>query len=413
LKILFVLGRYLPEKKGGIENYTHQIAKLLLQNGFIVDVTILHSNRMQPYFYEGLNVIPLRKGLSGFTELIRKNHFDACHFQEYSGESGIHLEWFRIAKLYCKKVFFTFHLPYLTCYKNDFRYYGIEDCNTFNSATRCLKCIIATKLNYQKAARFTLHNLGIQLLAPALVKAGLMKNLKNRVHGRQDDLRKLLAICDKVFLIANWFKELLVENGYGSSSLVSIPPVNRISFNSQAMICNDLKKRILFVGRIEHQKGLLLLCKAMNLVSNDEVQLDVFGNKVDPVYFTDCMKEYAFNYGETLGHHELLKLFPEYDFLILPSLFTEMYPLVIQEALSAHLPVIASAAKGNIDIIKEGKSGFIFEYNNYKDLARVIDKSYSLKENGWQPEFETIAPSKRDTKEILSYYEIDPKALHT
>jgi glycosyltransferase involved in cell wall biosynthesis len=147
--------------------------------------------------------------------------------------------------------------------------------------------------------------------------------------------------------------------------------------------------RLVFVGRVEYQKGLHLLCRAMNRISIKAVRLDVFGNIVDEEYFEKCRKQFLFDFRGTVPREELLSKLTDYDFLILPSEFTEMYPLVIQEAFAAQLPVIASAAKGNIALIKEGKNGFIFNYANYKHLASVIDEAYSLKKDGWQPEFET------------------------
>lgn len=407
MEILLVLTRYLPEKNAGIENYCHHLSKLLNQSGQRVNVAILESTKMTRYTYEEISIIPLEKGLSSFSTLVQENTYDICHFQEYSGEKGIHIGWFKIAKLYCKKVFFTFHLPYLTCYKNDFRHYGIEDCSTFTSVERCLKCIVATKLNYQNPSSYNAQHSIIQGLTPLLLKTGILNNLKHRIQKRQDDLGELLSICNKVFLIANWFKELLIYNGYTSSSLVCIPAITKRNFYSRTNI--SIKKKILFIGRIEYQKGLLLLCKAMKMLSINDLELDVFGDKVDKVYFTTCLNQYQFNYGGTLPHPELLKLLPDYDFLILPSLFTEMYPLVIQEAFGAELPVIASAAKGNIDVISEGKNGFVFDYDDDKELARVIDKAYSLKQNGWQPEFETMDFSENNANEILSYYQIDSK----
>jgi len=68
------------------------------------------------------------------------------------------------------------------------------------------------------------------------------------------------------------------------------------------------------------------------------------------------------------------------------------------------LPVIASSAKGNVDVIMVGKNGFIFEYNNYKDLARVIDEAYGLKQNNWHPFFESNNSYESDLEQILSYY---------
>jgi glycosyltransferase involved in cell wall biosynthesis len=91
----------------------------------------------------------------------------------------------------------------------------------------------------------------------------------------------------------------------------------------------------------------------------------------------------------------------------MPSVFTEMYSMMIKDAFTNNLPVIASAAKGNADVIKEGKNGFIFKYGDHKDLARVIDEAYNLKQKGWQPEFETNDSAESDLQEILSYYKPD------
>lgn len=398
-----VLGRYLPEKKAGIENYTHWLANILIQNNHHVDIAILESKNMEPYTYESVNVFPLKNGFQDFIQLIENTRYDICHFQEYSGKNGINIRWFQIAKEYCGKVFFTFHLPYLTCYKNDFRFNGVEDCNNFSSADRCVKCLIATKLHSRKTNRFNLFNFGIKLMIPVIEKTNKISVLRSNISSRINNLTELLTSCDHVFVIADWFKELLEYNGFNSSKIRYIPPIT--ASHDQFIVCNsELKMKLVFAGRVESQKGLHLLCKALNRISTKAVELHVFGNIEDEGYFKKCQKEFPFSFKGTIPRRELLSKLNDYDFLVLPSVFTEMYPLVIQEAIEANLPVIASAAKGNVDVIKEGKNGFIFDYDNYKDLGFVIDKAYSLKKNGWQPQFDTSGSGENDLKEFLSYY---------
>jgi len=125
---------------------------------------------------------------------------------------------------------------------------------------------------------------------------------------------------------------------------------------------------------------------------------------VDDAYNEKCRSEYGYNFKGTLPLKDLLGLLDQYDFLVMPSVFTEMSSMMIKDAFLYHLPVIASSAKGNVDVIKEAKNGFIFKYQDYKDLARVIDAAYLLKQNGWQPEFETNNSPENTWKEILSYY---------
>lgn len=403
MRIVFVLGKYLPDKSAGIENYTHWLAKVLMQNGHSVDVVILESKSVEGYTYESVNVFPLKKGFQSFIQLIENNDYDICHFQEYSGENGINILWFQVAKRYCGKVFFTFHLPYLTCYKNDFRYKGITDCHNFSSSSRCVKCIIATKLEYNKSNGFNLKNSAINLITPLLETSGKIQQLKKRIENRTHDLEELVNTCDQIFIYGAWFKELLARNGFESTKIKLIPHITKTSANRIGKRDNVLKYKILFVGRIEYQKGLHLLCKAMTLLE-EGIQLDVAGNKVDEAYFDSCKSESRFNYLGVIPREHLLSSFQDYDFLILPSVFTEMYSLVVREAFYEHLPVIASAAKGNVDVIKEGENGFIFNYDDYKDLASVTDKAYSLKKKGWRPVFETNESHENDLKEVLSYY---------
>jgi len=407
LKVLIVLGRYLPDKSAGIENYGHWLANVLMKHGHKVDVAILESEKKGSYTYESVNVFPLKNGFSGFIQLIENHAYDICHFQEYSGKNGINIQWLQVAKKYCGKVFFTFHLPYLTCYKNDFRYKGITDCDNFSSSSRCVNCIIATKLDYNKGNGFNLKNIGIDLIIPLLQASDKIQELKKRIEDSTHDLEELIKTCDQIFIYGAWFKEILGKNGFESTTIKLIPHITKTSADRIEKRDNPLKYKVLFVGRIEQQKGLHLLCKAMNIIKIKEIQLDVAGNKVDEAYYHECKSGHPFNYLGVLPRARLLSSFQGYDFLILPSVFTEMYSLVVREAFYENLPVIASAAKGNVDVIKEGENGFIFNYDSYNDLASVIDRAYSMKKSGWQPVFEMNDSHENDLKEILSYYQFD------
>jgi glycosyltransferase involved in cell wall biosynthesis len=400
-----VLGRYLPFKNAGIENYTHTLAEQLITDKHTVQVAVVESESEKPYLYESVWVIPLKNGFSSFVQLVNEEKFDICHFQEYSGANGINLSWFRMAKKNCNKVFFTFHLPYLTCYKNDFRYQGIEDCNDFSSSDRCVKCIIATKLKYKNRSGVSIRNFVINQLTPIIEKSPSINHLKDCVAQRKLELNELVNICDHIFIYAGWFKKILNDNGYTSSTIARIPYITNRVIKSEIRNSDSLaiKNKILFVGRIEKQKGLLLICKAMNLIKKN-IELDVYGNIVDNSYHQKCISEYSYNFKGTLPLKDLLNLLDQYDFLVMPSAFTEMSSMMIKDAFLHHLPVIASSAKGNVDVITVGKNGFIFEYGNYKDLARVIDEAYALKQNNWHPFFEANNSYESDLEQILSYY---------
>jgi glycosyltransferase involved in cell wall biosynthesis len=404
MKVLLVLQNYLPVKNGGIENYTHWLAKILYENQFDVTVCYLNIGESESYIYEGITVVKLFDKFKSFQQILTQKIFDICHFHEYSGEEGIGPRWFKEAKMFCNKVFFTFHLPYLTCYKGDFRYYNTEDCNTFSSYERCVKCVIATRLGYKKGNNLT--NLAINASMPFLEKSSRGKLLKEKILKVNKNFDEVIESCTSIFIYADWFKILLQNNGYKTDKLVTIPYITKTTTLQQNDSISTIKNKILFVARIEPQKGLHLLCKAMNRINTNNIQLDVFGNIVDQAYYDKCVAEYNFNFMGTTNRLKLLELLPTYDFLILPSVFPEMYSMIVKDSFYEGLPVIASASKGNRNAIVEGKNGFIFEYDNFEDLAKVIDKAYSLRNSGWKPDFDIASSVSTEValKDMVSHY---------
>ena len=404
MKILFVLENYLPTKNGGIENYSHWLASILVAGGHSIEVAYLSLGAHEKYEYESVKVVKLLDRLHSLKELLRIEKFDICHFHEYSGERGISIEWFKAASEYCKKVFFTFHLPYLTCYKGDFRYMGKEDCNDFSSVNRCVKCILSEKSGSSylgKLASIMGQGLGKISISNPVV------NLEKRIRLKNETLDELVATCNNIFIYAGWYKKILADNGYAQDSIQMIPYKTK-NLQAPEVFTKDItgiKNKILFVGRIEKQKGLHLLCKAMNKISS-LIQLDVYGNIVEQDYYNDCAGIYSFNFKGTIKLADLVKVLSDYDYLILPSIFPEMYSMIVKDSFYEKLPVIASASKGNRDAVDEGKNGFIFKYDDFNDLAKVIDKAYSLKKSGWKPAFTGSNPPEQDINEILSYYDI-------
>jgi len=67
------------------------------------------------------------------------------------------------------------------------------------------------------------------------------------------------------------------------------------------------------------------------------------------------------------------------DVFVLAS-FSEGLSNTILEAMSCCLPVIASNVGGNPEIIVNGKTGYLFEVNNDKELSAYIDELYKSPE---------------------------------
>ena len=69
---------------------------------------------------------------------------------------------------------------------------------------------------------------------------------------------------------------------------------------------------------------------------------------------------------------ELNHFYRKARMLVVPSTWFETFPLVIGEAMSQGIPVIASRIGGLPEIVDDGVTGLIFEPGNAKDLASKI-----------------------------------------
>lgn len=134
--------------------------------------------------------------------------------------------------------------------------------------------------------------------------------------------------------------------------------------------------RLMFLGRISHFKGLHLLLKALQGLSEELVTLDIYGQPADEVYGEACRLMVKgrtnIHWKGMLAQEEVVTSMQHYDVLCLCSTFSEMSPLVIQEAFAAGIPVIASKVYGNQEQIKHGVNGLLFDFNDVNSLRVQI-----------------------------------------
>jgi glycosyltransferase involved in cell wall biosynthesis len=61
-----------------------------------------------------------------------------------------------------------------------------------------------------------------------------------------------------------------------------------------------------------------------------------------------------------MGHQHPTTLYAGLDVVVVPSIGYETYPMVALEAARAGVPVVASRNGGLVEIIEDGKTGFLF-----------------------------------------------------
>jgi glycosyltransferase involved in cell wall biosynthesis len=168
--------------------------------------------------------------------------------------------------------------------------------------------------------------------------------------------------------------------------------------------------RFLFLGNVNHEKGVDLLLDAFKQLKPEEATLTIYGGFVskEAQPLLDAAKnslphvKYAGPYEE----NELPAIFAETDCLINPTRRLETFSLVLSEAWMAKTPVISAASGALATRINHGVNGLLFNPGDLKTMMQhikyVIDKPEALETlRGRIPEVMTI---DRYYKEIERIY---------
>lgn len=145
------------------------------------------------------------------------------------------------------------------------------------------------------------------------------------------------------------------------------------------------RNRLGFFGQFTHYKGVIPLLKAMRIVRRDnpDVRLWLHGTGLDRQSeeyrreFDALMEELAENV-VLVGRYsadDLPRLMSAVDYVVVPSLWWENSPRVIQEAFAHGRPVICSGIGGMAEKVADGVNGLHFRVGDPVSLAGAIRKA--------------------------------------
>ena len=156
-----------------------------------------------------------------------------------------------------------------------------------------------------------------------------------------------------------------------------------------------------FFGQINPYKGALLILEAVeNLIENDftDFHVDLFGNiasgfpefEAEFTDFLDKYKDFVTHHGK-YKQQEIPELIQLVDWVIVPSVWWENSPLVIQEVFMHKRPIICSDIGGMAEKVEDDATGLHFKVRNVISLTKVMKKAIS-DENLWQRLVTNINP---------------------
>jgi glycosyltransferase involved in cell wall biosynthesis len=122
--------------------------------------------------------------------------------------------------------------------------------------------------------------------------------------------------------------------------------------------------RLLFVGRLEHHKGLHLLLNALD--DANEFELTVVGDGIEGAQLRQMAQGKAVHFEGFQS--DTARYYRNADIFIMPSLGPEGLPLVTLEAMSHALPCILSDLPAHVDVSCGGANALLFETGQVESL---------------------------------------------
>ena len=196
----------------------------------------------------------------------------------------------------------------------------------------------------------------------------MAKNGVKRIYG---NLIKILIVnlltplSDKMIFISraqmyDFYKLCLFKETFKKKSIFVYNFINKKMIINQKKRCGP---NIIFVGRYTKVKGFYDLLELAKKIP--EVRFGLTGSN-----YSGKLPKNVKNNG-VVDNKAIWDYYDKNNILILPS-YTEVFPMVILEAMARGLVILVSDIPGMREIIKEGRNGYFFQTGDTQKMKEII-----------------------------------------
>jgi len=385
-KIVICTNAYPPRFIGGAELIAHFQAKILKKRGHEVLVFAgMPDERGKRYsvkedVFEGIPVQRVclhHRDYSGeyvnfyhkevddlFNRLLEDFSPDIAHFHNISGLSVGLPNMARRRKV---RTVLTLHDYWGICHKNTLITEDGLICENFGECRKCQPFI--------SGERWT--------------------NLPSRM--RKDYIALQLRDMDAVISPSAYLAKTYERAGLFRDQIRVVPyGVDIARFRKVGQKKNRKEVRFSFIGHLGRHKGVQTIIEALpHIEAKERVKVNIVGegeqkSELEKIVQKAGVKKSVKFWGK-VNNRSIEKVYAKTDVFILPSIWPENLPVTIAEAMACSLPVIAARMGGIPELVEDGKTGYLFEAGNPKDLALkmsafLADSSKILKfgDNGFK-----------------------------
>lgn len=222
-------------------------------------------------------------------------------------------------------------------------------------------------------------------------------------------MRKISASIDTIIFPSKFSRDYHLKMEFFKNSKICVSYGMNLSRNFSPK--EKYEREFLYVGQIVKHKGPDIAVKAFKKIKNKDVILHIVGKGP----YLKKLKQLANNDHRIIFHGFIQndtdwnQIYERCSYLIVPSVWQEIFGIVIIEAQNRGLPIIASNLGAIPELVKEGYDGFLFEPGNEESLHQIIENLDNDKLDYHQLSKNAIESSKRffvneHVKSILENY---------
>jgi len=172
---------------------------------------------------------------------------------------------------------------------------------------------------------------------------------------------------DRFIVLSEFARQKFVEGGLASDRIII--KGNCVAGPSVVENIGCARRGALFVGRLSEEKGLITL---VNAWKDLDYPLRIAGD--GPLRkLCENSPSGQITYLGRLSQEQVYAEMARAAFLVMPSVWYEMFGLVVIEAYACGLPVLATHLGGLVDLVHESITGLVFEPNNVSSLRKAAD----------------------------------------
>ena len=198
---------------------------------------------------------------------------------------------------------------------------------------------------------------------------------------RLEHMRKMASRVTHFLAPSDHFRRRFIEFGVAPERITHAPyGFDPRPYRGLHRTSSD-RLRFGFLGSLMASKAPHLLLEAYGRLPAGSASVDLFGEHVgyhgDDSYrgrLEPLLAQDGVRVRGPIPHDGVPSALADIDVLVVPSIWPENSPLVIQEAFLAAIPVVASRIGGIPEVVTHQESGLLFNPNDPADLHRSLNR---------------------------------------